>query len=73
LHYRHVNQGERYQTAEMEANDRRYRATVPASYTGSPYPLQYYFELKESPDKALLYPGFGPDLMNQPYFVVRRG
>jgi len=72
LHYRRVNQGERYQTAEMEARDKRYRAAIPASYTESPYPLQYYFELKDSADKAVLYPGFAADLANQPYFVVRR-
>jgi hypothetical protein len=68
-----VNQSERYQTAEMEAGDKRYRATIPAAYTESPYPLQYYFELKESPEKAVLYPGFASELTNQPYFVVRRG
>jgi len=73
LYYRHVNQAERYQTAEMQAADNRYRATIPAAYTESPFPLVYYFELKEAPDKAWLYPGFGANLTDQPYFVVRRG
>jgi len=72
LYYRHVNQAERYQMAEMQGTGGRYRATIPGAYTDSPYPLVYYFELKEAPDKAWLYPGFGPDLTNQPYFVVRR-
>jgi len=72
LHYRRVNQAERYQTAEMEARDKRYRAAIPANYTESPYPLQYYFELKESADTTVLYPGFAADLANQPYFVARR-
>jgi len=71
LHYRRVNQAERYQTAEMAMIDKRYKATIPASYTESPYPLQYYFELKESAERATLYPGFAADLANQPYFVVR--
>lgn len=73
LYYRHVNQAERYQTAEMQAADNRYRASIPAAYTDSPFPLVYYFELKDAPDKAWLYPGFGATLIDQPYFVVRRG
>jgi hypothetical protein len=70
LYYRHVNQAERYQSAEMKADANRYRAIIPAAYTDSPYPLVYYFELKEAPDKAWLYPGFNADLTNQPYFVI---
>ena len=70
LYYRHVNHAERYETAEMQLQGNRYIASVPAAYTDSPYPLQYYFELKEGPDKAWLYPGFNADLMNQPYFVI---
>ena len=72
LYYRHVNQAERYQTAEMEARGDGYRANISAEYTDSPYPLQYYFELKEGPEKAWLYPGFAANLANQPYFVLRR-
>jgi hypothetical protein len=72
LHYRHVNQAERYQMAEMRAEDQTWRATLPASYTGSSFPLQYYFELRQGPDKGWLYPGFTPDLTNEPYFVVRQ-
>jgi hypothetical protein len=71
LYYRHVNQAEHYQTAEMELQGKEYQAMIPGSYAGSTYPLQYYFELKEGPEKACLYPGFHPDLANQPYFVVR--
>ena len=72
LYYRHVNQAERFQVAEMEARDNVYRARIPADYTDSPYPLQYYFELKEGPERAWLVPGFAADLSNQPYFVLRR-
>ena len=72
LHYRHVNQSERYESVEMERGGGGFRAAIPAAYTDSPYPLQYYFELKEGREKAWLYPGFEPDLLNQPYFVVRR-
>ena len=73
LYYRHVNQAERYESADMELRDNRRRAVIPGSYTDSPYPLQYYFELKQAPGRAWLYPGFAADLSNQPYFVVRRG
>lgn len=72
LCYRHVNQAERWVSAEMDRSGSRYRASIPAAYTDSPYPLQYYFELREAPDKALLYPGFGTNLTNQPYLVLMR-
>ena len=72
LLYRHVNQAERYETIEMESRENVYGATIPGSYTDSPYPLQYYFEFKEVREKAWLYPGFAEDLANQPYFVLRR-
>jgi hypothetical protein len=72
MYYRHVNQAERFQTVEMQARGNRYRAAIPAEYTQSPYPLQYYFDLKSAPDQACLFPGFAANLANQPYFVVRR-
>jgi len=73
LYYRHVNQAERFESVDMEARAGTFRATIPATYTDSVYPLQYYFEVRESAEKAWLYPGFAPDLANQPYYVVRRG
>jgi hypothetical protein len=73
MYYRHVNQAERFESVEMEPQSGTFRATIPAAYTDSPYPLQYYFEVRESADRAGLYPGFAADLANQPYFVVRRG
>jgi hypothetical protein len=72
IYYRHVNQAERFESAEMQARDNRYRAVIPAGYTQSLYPLQYYFELKSGPEQACLVPGFAANLSNQPYFVVRR-
>jgi hypothetical protein len=73
LYYRHVNQAERWQSKAMQSNGRMWRASIPSEYTQGPYPLQYYFELKETPDSALLYPGFGNELTGQPYFVIRKG
>ncbi len=71
LYYRHVNQAERFNLAAMERPEQHYRATIPATYSDSAYPLEYYFEVKSTTGEALLYPGFGKDLTNQPYFVIR--
>jgi hypothetical protein len=73
LHYRIVNQAERWQSAAMQNRAERWHAEIPATYTHSPYPLQYYFEVKTGPALAALYPGLGPQRTDQPYFVVRRG
>lgn len=72
LYYRHVNQGERYQTAEMQLAGKNFKATIPAEYTNSKFPLAYYFEMRESRESAWLYPGFNVGLANQPYFLVRQ-
>jgi hypothetical protein len=71
LFYRQADQSQRWHSAEMEAHDNEFRATVPADYTQSPYPLQYYFEVHES-GGSTIFPGFSPDLANQPYILVRR-
>ena len=55
----------------MSAAGSRWRATVPGAYTAGTYPIEYYFELRESPTKVALHPGFSADRANQPYFVVR--
>ena len=70
LHYRHVNQAERWQAADMEPDGRGFRASVPGDYTRSPYALQYYFELRHDEATAWLHPGFNADLNNQPYYVL---
>jgi hypothetical protein len=72
LYYRHVNQAERYESLDMDTQDNRYAAAIPGAYTDSPYPLQYYFEMKQGKDAAWLYPGFAANQANQPYFVVSR-
>jgi hypothetical protein len=70
LHYRHVNQAERWQSVPMDRKGSAYVAFIPGTYTESPYPLQYYFELRVTPDRATLFPGFASDLANQPYYVI---
>jgi hypothetical protein len=72
LHYRRVHQAEPYQVEEMRGAEGRWRTTIPGSYTRSPYPLQYSFELRDGPGRAWLFPGFAPDLCNQPYYVLRQ-
>jgi hypothetical protein len=71
LHYRHVNQSERYERVPMTRRGPRLDAAIPAAYTDSPYPLQYYFDIDDGAEHAWLCPGFAPDLMNQPYFVLQ--
>ena len=70
LLYRHADQSQRWRNQEMESHDDRYRGAIPAEYTSSPYPLQYYFEVTDATGSGI-YPGFAPDLSNQPYYLVR--
>ena len=69
MYYRHVDQAERFQVAAMAVAEGRWHAAIPGSYTDSPFPLQYYFEVVHAPDKVLLFPA---NLATQPYYVVRR-
>lgn len=74
LHYRRVNQAENYVVVDMQKKGNRghrYSATIPGDYSDSPYPLQYFFEVRDDRGRAWLYPGFDADLSNQPYYVLR--
>ena len=75
LHYRHVDQAERWLRMEMQPGNGGFTAAIPADYTQSAYPLQYYFELRAkagpAPNGAAwLYPAFNSTLSNQPYYAV---
>lgn len=72
LHYRRVNQADTWQSAEMSAKGGQWSAAIPAAYTDSAFPLQYYFELSEG-TSARLHPGLGVNWMQCPYCVVRQG
>jgi hypothetical protein len=72
LHYRRVNQADNYRSTPMTPEGAVYRATIPASYTDSPFPIQYYFEVKSGSGSATLYPGISADFTSQPYFLVRQ-
>ncbi|HEY8746260.1 MAG TPA: hypothetical protein VIU62_24480, partial [Chloroflexota bacterium] len=75
LHYRHVNQAERFQAANMwqqaNGNATRFVSEIPGDYTQSPYPLLYYVEFQMADGTTTLSPGFDSDLANQPYLLVR--
>jgi hypothetical protein len=70
LFYRRVDQAERWESIQMELRDGRYRATVPGSYTQSPFPMQYYFETHMPGQTPGLHPGFTTELNNQPYYIL---
>jgi hypothetical protein len=75
LWYRHVTHGERWHSVEMQTTESRgggrYVAVIPADYTNSPYPLQYYFELRTA-NAATLHPPFNSTWSNQPYYAIHK-
>jgi hypothetical protein len=71
LFYRHVDQAERWLSTPMQKSGSTYTAAIPADYTGSIYPLQYYFEL-QTENAACFFPAFNATLSNQPYYAVSK-
>ncbi|MGH7992568.1 MAG: hypothetical protein ACREDQ_03555, partial [Limisphaerales bacterium] len=71
LRYRHVNQAEIWQMMEMERARDDYQAVIPADYTDSTFPLQYYFQIRAHSGDAWLHPGLEHRWHGQPYFFVR--
>ncbi|MBV9548064.1 MAG: hypothetical protein JO256_00140 [Alphaproteobacteria bacterium] len=69
LHYRHVDQAERWTEMRMTGSGGTFTATIPAAYTASPYPLQYYFEFRRG-GRAWSHPAFNASLSNVPYYAV---
>jgi hypothetical protein len=69
LWYRHVNHGERWRSVSMQHSAGSHSAAIPADYTNSLYPLQYYFELRTASD-ASLYPALNSTWSNQPYYAI---
>ncbi len=72
LRYRHVNQAEIWQMAEMERAGDDYQAVIPADYTDSIFPLQYYFQIRAHSGDTWLHPGLEHRWHGQPYFFVRQ-
>jgi hypothetical protein len=71
LWYRHLDQAERFEVVDLARQGIVHRAAIPPGYTDSPFPLQYYFEVRQGPEQVWLYPGFDANRANQPYFLVR--
>jgi hypothetical protein len=72
LHYRHVNQSERWQLKELKSDGAGLRGEIPASFTNHRFPIQYYFEIKINDSEATLFPVLETELSNVPYYVVSR-
>jgi len=72
LHYRHVDQAERWKAMEMQRDKSGFWTSIPADYTRSPYQLQYYFELRDENGAAWMHPPLNAMLSNQPYYVIDR-
>src|SRR5262249_46981381 len=72
LHYRRINQAERWQSLDMQGEGSTYQAMIPGVYTQSQFSLEYYFELRTPGASPTLHPGFDPLFANHPYFVLQR-
>jgi hypothetical protein len=66
LHYRHVNQAERWQTLPMRRDGNGFFAEVPGEYTRSDFHLQYFVSLSRD-GTQILAPGLRDNLSNEPY------
>lgn len=69
LHYRHINQAERWESVSMSTADGRYMAAIPGTYTDSPFHLQYFVSATAS-GRQVLSPGLHENLANEPYYTV---
>lgn len=69
LHYRHINQAERWLVAPMAREPDGYAAEIPADYTASEFHLQYFVSF-ECGGESVLVPGLSDDLANEPYFTA---
>ena len=66
LHDRHVARAEQWSQMHMQAAQDGFATAIPAGYTQSAFPLEYYFELRARDGAAWLYPAFSSTLSNQP-------
>ncbi|MCP8939447.1 hypothetical protein NK718_13055 [Alsobacter sp. SYSU M60028] len=69
LHYRHVNQAERWKSLPMRRDGDAWAAEIDADYTRSPWHLQFYVAAT-GPEGTSISPGLAADLSNQPYRVA---
>jgi hypothetical protein len=70
LHYRHVDQAERWKRVEMRGDGGSFTAAIPADYMKADFPLEYYFDLVGKSGASQMEPAFNATLSNQPYYTV---
>ena len=71
LHYREVNQSKKWIKRKLVKIKNVYNVTIPANFTDTDYPIQYYFEF-ENKQFSSFAPGFNKFLSNQPYYLLRQ-
>jgi hypothetical protein len=69
LHYRHINQAERWRSIVMTRQGDGYAASIPADYTDSKFHLQYFVSATRN-GRAVLSPGMDENLANEPYYTA---
>jgi hypothetical protein len=69
LHYRHINQAERWKAMTMTRDERGYAGLIPGNYTNSRFHLQYFISLRRG-GQPVLSPGLNEDLANEPYYTA---
>ncbi len=69
LHYRHVNQAERWNSAKMTRNGNGFAATIPGEYTDSKFHLQFFVSSRRG-GRSVLSPGLEDNLSNEPYYTA---
>jgi hypothetical protein len=72
LYYRHVNQAVNWQRMSMTRKGENYLAVIPAQYTQTRYPMEYYFTIDMGEEGIAIYPGLDENLANMPYYIVRQ-
>ncbi|MBW6425803.1 hypothetical protein KX729_30905 [Rhizobium sp. XQZ8] len=69
LHYRHINQAERWKSMPMQRQGQGFAAAIPAEYTQSKFHLQYFVSFRQD-GRSHLSPGLQPNLSNEPYLTA---
>lgn len=71
LHYRRVNQAERWQSSDLKGAGVLFSGEIPGAYTMMRFPLQYYFQIETGAVGTTLHPPLAANFANMPYYVVR--
>lgn len=72
LYYRHVNQAVEWQVVRMDKKGNQCQAVIPAEYTKTRYPMEYYFAIDMGEAGKAIFPGLDANQANMPYFVIRQ-